>query len=50
MNPLAIESIHMENYIIQSQDVYGNGTYAEIRNFSNNGDPFGGDLESRHLP
>lgn len=45
MNPLAIESIHMENYIIQSQDVYGNGTYAEIRNFSNNGDPFGGDLE-----
>lgn len=45
MNPLAIESIHMENYIIQSQDVYSSGTYAEIRNFSNNGDPFGGDLE-----
>ncbi|MBT2285678.1 DUF418 domain-containing protein [Paenibacillus polymyxa] len=45
MNPLAIESIHLENYIIQSQDVYGNGSYAEIRDFSNNGDPFGGDLE-----
>ncbi|MEK4365913.1 DUF418 domain-containing protein [Paenibacillus sp. FSL M8-0212] len=45
MNPLATESIHMENYIIQSQDVYGSGTYAEIRDFSNNGDPFGGDLE-----
>ncbi|MCW3790270.1 DUF418 domain-containing protein [Paenibacillus sp. LS1] len=44
-NPLAIESTHMENYIIQSQDVYGSGTYAEIRDFSNNGDPFGGDLE-----
>lgn len=44
-NPLATESIHMENYIIQSQDVYGRGTYAEIRDFSNNGDPFGGDLE-----
>ncbi|WP_339308528.1 DUF418 domain-containing protein [Paenibacillus sp. FSL L8-0435] len=45
MNPLAIESIHMENYIIQSQDVYGSGSYTEIRNFSNNGDPFGGEME-----
>lgn len=44
-NPLSIESTHMDNYIIQSQDVYGNGTYEEIRDFSNNGDPFGGDLE-----
>ncbi|WP_440119586.1 DUF418 domain-containing protein [Paenibacillus sp. QZ-Y1] len=45
MNPLASESTHMNNYIIQSQDVYGSGSYAEIRDFSNNGDPFGGDLE-----
>ncbi|WP_145326104.1 DUF418 domain-containing protein [Paenibacillus xylanexedens] len=45
MNPLSIESTHMNNYIIQSQDVYGSGTYAEIRDFSNNGDPFGGELE-----
>ncbi|PWW36176.1 MULTISPECIES: DUF418 domain-containing protein [Paenibacillus] len=45
MNPLSIESTHMENYIIQSQDVYGNGNYEEIRDFSNNGDPFGGDLD-----
>ncbi|GAS81889.1 DUF418 domain-containing protein [Paenibacillus amylolyticus] len=44
-NPLAFESTNMENYIIQSQDVYGSGSYAEIRDFSNNGDPFGGDLE-----
>ncbi|MFC9708864.1 DUF418 domain-containing protein [Paenibacillus sp. NPDC056933] len=45
MNPLSIESTHMDNYIIQSQDVYGNGSYEEIRDFSNNGDPFGGDLD-----
>ncbi|QOS79107.1 DUF418 domain-containing protein [Paenibacillus sp. JNUCC31] len=45
MNPLSIESTHMDNYIIQSQDVYGNGNYEEIRDFSNNGDPFGGDLD-----
>ncbi|OMF07234.1 hypothetical protein BK131_27235 [Paenibacillus amylolyticus] len=44
-NPLAFESTNMENYIVQSQDVYGSGSYAEIRDFSNNGDPFGGDLE-----
>ncbi|WP_145147900.1 DUF418 domain-containing protein [Paenibacillus xylanexedens] len=44
-NPLAIESTHTENYIIQSQDVYGSSSYAEIRDFSNNSDPFGGDIE-----
>ncbi|MCP1184371.1 DUF418 domain-containing protein [Paenibacillus sp. 1781tsa1] len=49
MNPLAAESIHMENYIIQSQDVYGSGTYQEIRDFSNNGDPFGGELEVSYV-
>ncbi|MEK4660822.1 DUF418 domain-containing protein [Priestia sp. FSL H7-0729] len=47
-NPLAFESTHMENYIVQSQDVYGSGSYAEIRDFSNNGDPFGGDLEASY--
>ncbi|WP_249717856.1 DUF418 domain-containing protein [Paenibacillus sp. J45TS6] len=32
---------HMQNYILQSQDVYSNGSYTEIKNFRNHADPFG---------
>ncbi|QZN77698.1 DUF418 domain-containing protein [Paenibacillus sp. DR312] len=49
MDPLANVSTHMENYIKQSQDVYGNGSYVEIRDFSNNADPFGGELDAVFL-
>lgn len=46
LDPLAhTPSTHMENYILQSKDVYGSGSYAEIRNFMNNADPFGGDFD-----
>ncbi|MEJ8302461.1 DUF418 domain-containing protein [Saccharibacillus sacchari] len=35
------QSEHTESYILQSRDVYGTGTYAEIKDFRNNADPFG---------
>lgn len=38
---LTATSPHMKNYILQSQDVYSSGNYAEIKNFRNNADPFG---------
>ncbi|CAM3431664.1 MULTISPECIES: DUF418 domain-containing protein [Saccharibacillus] len=34
-------SAHTQNYVLQSRDVYGTGTYAEIRSFRNEVDPFG---------
>lgn len=40
-DPLAAPSQEMINYIVQSQDVYGNGSYTEIKDFRNNADPFG---------
>lgn len=45
LDPLAHTSTHMESYILQSKDVYGSGSYAEIKNFMNNADPFGGDFD-----
>ncbi|CAI6048507.1 hypothetical protein PAECIP112173_01296 [Paenibacillus sp. JJ-100] len=43
-DPLTNMSTQMENYIIQSKDVYTNGSYSEIINFSSNVSPFGDDL------
>ena len=40
-DPLSATSPEMINYIVQSQDVYGNGSYTEIKDFRNNADPFG---------
>ncbi|MCM3781605.1 DUF418 domain-containing protein [Neobacillus mesonae] len=40
-DPMAATSSHTQNYIMQSQDVYGSGSYAEIKDFRNNADPFG---------
>lgn len=34
------ESEHTKAYVMQSRDVYGSGTYAEIKDFRNNADPF----------
>ncbi|MEI2282680.1 DUF418 domain-containing protein [Paenibacillus polysaccharolyticus] len=45
MNPIADVSTHMESYIIQSQNVFGNGSYTEIRDFSNSVSPFGGESD-----
>ncbi|WP_454191071.1 DUF418 domain-containing protein [Paenibacillus sp. Marseille-Q7038] len=41
VDQLISASPHMQNYILQSQDVYSNGSYAEIKNFRNHADPFG---------
>ncbi|WP_260504036.1 DUF418 domain-containing protein [Paenibacillus illinoisensis] len=43
-DPMTNMSTLMENYIIQSQDVYANGSYSEIMNFSSNADPFGDEI------
>ncbi|NGZ75583.1 DUF418 domain-containing protein [Saccharibacillus alkalitolerans] len=37
--PVPGDSAHTRNYIMQSRDVYGSGTYAEIMDFRNNADP-----------
>lgn len=34
-------SEHTESYVMQSRDVYGSGTYAEIKDFRNDVNPFG---------
>lgn len=34
-------SAHTQSYIMQSRDIYGSGTYTEIRDFRNNADPLG---------
>ncbi|MGG4483124.1 DUF418 domain-containing protein [Paenibacillus illinoisensis] len=39
-DPMAATSQGMINYIVQSQDIYGNGSYMEIKDFRNNADPF----------
>lgn len=40
-DPLTGTSQHTINYILQSQSVYGEGSYSEITDFRNNADPFG---------
>lgn len=35
------DSEHTRTYVMQSRDVYGSGTYEEIKDFRNNADPFG---------
>ncbi|WP_260985437.1 DUF418 domain-containing protein [Paenibacillus xylanexedens] len=44
MNPLANPTSQMESYVLQSKEVFGNGSYAEIKDFNNHGDPFGDEL------
>ncbi|KQY94361.1 hypothetical protein ASD24_02025 [Paenibacillus sp. Root52] len=49
MNPLANPTSQMETYIIQSQEVFGSGSYAEIKEFSNHADPIGDELNSASI-
>ncbi len=35
------DSEHTKSYVMQSRDVYGSGTYGEIKDFRNNVDPLG---------
>lgn len=44
MNPLANPTPQMESYILQSKEIYGSGSYAEIKDFNNHGDPFGDEV------
>ncbi|WP_260865733.1 DUF418 domain-containing protein [Paenibacillus xylanexedens] len=44
MNPLANPTSQMESYVLQSKEVFGSGSYAEIKDFNNHGDPFGDEL------
>ena len=34
-------SAHTQSYVLQSRDIYGGGTYAEIKDFRNHADPLG---------
>jgi len=45
LDPVTIMSSQMEKYIIQSQDVFSNGSYSEIQDFTRNADPFGEELD-----
>ncbi|GIP23107.1 DUF418 domain-containing protein [Paenibacillus sp. J22TS3] len=40
-DPLTAMSQDKQNYILQSKDIYGSGSYLEIKDFRNNADPFG---------
>ncbi|MDQ0169386.1 DUF418 domain-containing protein [Paenibacillus tundrae] len=44
MNPLANPTPQMETYILQSKEVFGSGSYAEIKDFNNHADPLGGEV------
>ncbi|MCG7378736.1 DUF418 domain-containing protein [Paenibacillus sp. ACRSA] len=44
MNPLANSTPQMETYILQSKEIFGSGSYAEIKDFNNHADPLGGEV------